>query len=124
MDSRGFTLIESLLAIAILGIALAGIMPAFLTFLDANTLSEERSDAVAAAQFVMERMRQQNPGTMPTTGASALELIAVGEREFEVQGFYCTDNAYCNTDSRHVVLEVNYGGQSVYSLETVFTKLR
>ena len=40
----GFTLLESLLAVALLGIVLAGILPAFVTFLDANTLSQMLAD--------------------------------------------------------------------------------
>ena len=48
MRRDGFTLTESLLALAILGVALAAILPTFLTYADTNTLNEERSGALLA----------------------------------------------------------------------------
>ena len=44
-NSKGFTVVEALLAVALLGIVLTGILPGLLTFLDANTFSESASDA-------------------------------------------------------------------------------
>jgi len=124
MKSAGFTLTEALIALAILGVALASILPTFLTYQDSNTRSEERSGAVAAAQESMESMRQVDPGLLPTSGSSPVEIIKVGEREFEVVARFCTRNEFCGTDSRHVLLEVFHGGHTIYSLETVYTRLR
>jgi prepilin-type N-terminal cleavage/methylation domain-containing protein len=120
MDCKGFTLIEALLAVAILGIALVGILPSFVTLLDANTLSEERSDAVAAAQLVMEDLRQTDPLSMPTSGSSAMTLVTVGGREYETVVSYCVDATYC----RHVTVDVSFGGRTVYSVESVYTRLQ
>ena len=60
MNEDGFTLIEGLLAIFLLGVVLTGVLPGFLTFLDANTASEETSDAVAARrEQIQSRGRDQ-----------------------------------------------------------------
>ena len=49
MNCKGFTLVEALVAISIMGIALAGIVPSFIHNMDTNTSSEQHSDAVAVA---------------------------------------------------------------------------
>ena len=124
MNCRGFTLVESLIAMTILGVALAALVPSFLNYMDVNTISEERSDAVAAAQLVMERLRQRDPAALPDTGSSSPELISIGSRDYEVVTFYCLASEYCGTTSRHLFLEVNFGGQTVYTVESVYTRLR
>ena len=124
MKQNGFSLTEALLAISLLGIVLAGILPTFLTFLDANTLSEERSQAVAVAQQVMEDLRESEPKSLPTTGSGAVEFLSVGQREFEIERHYCLEPSFCSSNSRQVVVEVRYGGETIYSVETVLTALR
>jgi len=119
----GFTLLESLVAVAILGIVLSAILPTFLTYLDANTMSEERTGALAAAQETMEQLRQLDPATLPNTGSSPLQVVSVGQRDFEVMTHFCTANQFCGDDRRHLLIEVSYGGRTVYSVESVFTTL-
>jgi prepilin-type N-terminal cleavage/methylation domain-containing protein len=123
VSERGFSLLESLVAIAILGILLAAIMPTFFTYLDANTRSEERTGALAAAQETIEQLRQVDPTMMPSTGSSPMQVISVGERDFEVVTHFCTANQFCSADSRHLLIEVGYGGRTVYSVESIFTAL-
>ena len=123
MNEHGFTLLESLVAVAILGIVLAAIAPTFFTFMDVNTLTEERSGALAAAQETMEQLRQLDPTTLPDTGSSPLQVVTVGQRDFEVLTHFCTANQFCGDDSRHLLIEVSYGGRTVYSVESVFTAL-
>ncbi len=120
----GFSLIEALFALAILGIALAGILPSFLGYLDNNTASEERSDAVAAAQRAMEDLRRQDPAGMPTSGTSAAQIVPVGSREYEVFVHYCLETSWCSTNTRHVTVEVNFGGSTLFTVSTVYTRLR
>lgn len=120
----GFTLVEALFAMAILGVALASILPSFLTYLDTNSLSEERSDAVAAAQLVMEELRRTDPATMPTSGSSAVRLVPVGSREFEVVTTYCQDTSLCGAQRRHVSVEVSFGGNAIYDVDSVFARLQ
>jgi len=123
MNCKGFTLTESLLAVALMGLALAGLMPSFMTYTDANTFSERRSGAVMAGQQVLEQLRRQDPRAMPTGGSSSGSLI-IGDLPYQTVTRYCVAPTLCGTESRHVLVEVSYDGQQVYSLETVYTRLR
>lgn len=124
MNERGFTLLESLVALAILGIALAGVMPVFQGFFDVNNATERRSNSVAAAQEVMEALRQVDPAALPTSGSSPVQTVTVGDHDYEILVRYCTRNEYCNSRSRQIELEVSYAGKTVYDVETVYTRLR
>ena len=123
-DEKGFSLVEAVVAMGILAIVLLGIVPTVQVLMNANTISEQRSNAVAAAQEVIEALRQQSPSSLPTSGTSATQTVSVGTRDYEVIAHYCTKTQYCNDDMRHVVLEVNYAGRNVYIVETVYTRLQ
>ncbi len=123
MSSRGFTLLESLIAMALLGIALAGLLPSFQAFMDANSFSEERSNAVAAAQSVMEALRQVDPSTLPASGTSAVLAVTVGDHEYEVVTTYCAEASFCSSAARHILLEVSFAGKTIYTVESVFARL-
>jgi prepilin-type N-terminal cleavage/methylation domain-containing protein len=124
MNCKGFTLVEALVAISIMGIALAGIVPSFLHNMDTNTSSEQHSDAVAVAQEVLEQLRHEDPTLMQSSGSSDVQVIAVGGRDYEVINSYCTNSDYCTSGSRHIVVEVSFAGRIIYELETVYTQLQ
>jgi len=124
VNERGFTLLEGLLALALLGIALAGILPAFFGYMNVNTRNEVRTGAVAAAQEQMESLRVADPSALPSTGATGPSYIGIDDREFELTSRYCIRPEYCSTNSRHVLIEVAFGGNVIYQTESVFTKLR
>ena len=124
MNERGLSLLEALIAVALLGVILASLTPVFLTFLDANTRAEERTGAMAIAQQRLEELRRQEPAGLPDSGSSPLEVVIAGDREFEVVTHYCGKPVYCTPDSRHLLVEVSYGGFEIYAVESVFTTLR
>ena len=124
MSERGFTLLEGLLALAILGIALAGILPAFFGYMNVNTRNEVRTGAVAAAQEQMEALRFADPSALPTSGATGPSYIGIDDREYELVSRYCIRPEYCTANTRHVLVEVGFGGNVIYQTESVFTKLR
>jgi prepilin-type N-terminal cleavage/methylation domain-containing protein len=124
VNERGFSLVESLCALAILLVALVGVVPTFYVLVNVDTLSERRSMAVAAAQQVMEALRQASPSSLPSSGSSAVQTVSVGRNDYEVTAHYCTRSAFCSADSRHIVLEVSFGGRNVYIVETVYTRLQ
>ena len=88
-----------------------------------HSASEESSNALAAAQQVMEEMRHLDPATLPESGSSDVEVITVGEHEFEVITHYCQIADYCSTASRHIVIEVGFAGRVIYTVESVFSRL-
>ncbi len=109
---------------AVLGIALAAIVPSFFTYLDVNTANEARSGALSVAQEALEATRQLDPTTLPSSGETTATALSFDGREYEIRTIYCPTNEFCNADSRHIVIEVSYGGQALYLTESVFTKLR
>ena len=74
-NQKGFTVVEALLGVFLLGIVLTGVLPGFVAFLDSNTFSEQASDSVAAAQQMLERLRLQDPSSMPASGADQPVII-------------------------------------------------
>ena len=124
INEKGFSLAETIVALAILAIVLLGIVPTFKAMMDANTLSEQRYNAVVAAQQVMEALRQQSPSSLPTSGSSAVQTVSVGTHDYEVVTHYCLESTYCTADMRHLVLDVSFGGKKVYIVETVYTRLQ
>lgn len=124
MNARGFTLTEGLVALAIMGVVFAGVVPLFFNYMDVTTRNEARSGAIAAAQQQIEAVRQDDPSLLPATGASSPVVVDVNDREYEVVTRYCLIASFCSTNSRHVTIEVSYAGRVVYATESVFTKLR
>lgn len=124
MNEEGFSLVETVCALGLLSIVLLGIVPTVQVLMRANTISEQRSNAVAAAEEVMEALRQQSPSSLPTSGSSPVQTVTIGKRDYEVVAFYCKRSQYCNDDMRHIVLEVGYAGQNVYIVESVYTRLQ
>ncbi len=123
MSARGFSLLEVLTALALVAVAAAGILPAFVVHLNSNTRSEVRAGAVLAVERAMEALRLENPADLPTSGQSAPQLITVAGREYQVIVRYCVKDDYCNTGARHLEVEVSHGGRAIYAVETVYTQL-
>ncbi len=123
MSERGTTFVEALFAISILAIAVTTLLGAFVTLVQTTTFTEERSKAIPASQQILESLRLQDPGSMPMSGSSAVQTVAVGSDEFQVVVHYCRNSAYCTATSRHLTVDVYFGGVKVYDVETVFTRL-
>ena len=124
MNERGFSFVEVLLAVALVGTVVMGVVPAFMACKDANTRNEIRSGAAAVAQQAMETQRRLDPSTLPGSGSSSLQVVREGERDYEFVTHYCAEPAWCDFDTRHIMVEVSFGTQTVLIVESVFTKLR
>lgn len=124
MSERGFSLVEVLLAVALVGVVVMGVVPAFIVCKETNSRNEVRSGALAAAQQVMEEYRHAAPESLPSSGSSPTQVVTVGERDYEVIAYYCVASAWCDTQSRHVTIEVSFGNETLLTVESVFTKLR
>ncbi len=123
-DTRsGFTIVEAIVAILILGIALSFIIPAFVANLQINTKSEERTYAVAAAQQVLENLRLANPQSLPSSGSSTAINIVIGGYAYVVTPFYCAITTLCTSTSKYIRVDVAFKSKVLYTAETVFAKI-
>jgi len=89
-----------------------------------NSQNELRTGAVQAAQIVTESWRMVDPTTMPSSGNSAPQTIQVGDHSYDVVTSFCSAPSLCDADSRHLIVNVQQGGQDLYATETVYTNFR
>ena len=123
-QSSGFTLLEVLIALTLFALVSAAMAPAFLGHFQRNTGAEIRSGAFAAAQQVLEELRLVDPGSLPGTGSSSPQNIVAGKKTYQVTTTYCTQSIYCTPRSRHLFIGVSHHGSQIYSVETVYARLR
>jgi type II secretory pathway pseudopilin PulG len=116
---------EVLMSMVLLGIVGSGIAPGLLLNFKAITRNELRSEAIAAAQEVLDDLRTQDPTTLPNSQVEEEDSITINNRDFLVTTIYCLDENICASGrSRHITLEVEYKNEEIYEIETVFTQLR
>lgn len=119
-----FSLIEALVALAILAILLAFVIPSFVGFLQSNTDNEIRNQAAIVAQQQMDFWRQQAKGatgaSIPISGTSPTQTVTQGGRSYSVVTVFCPDASQCSSDKRQLRVEVRLGTRQVYSLEAVY----
>ena len=126
---EGLTLVEALIAVSILTILLAAVIPAFTDALRINTRSEVRSQAVAAAQTVLDSLRAVPPAEWPAYagGDPPVQQVEAGRRTFDVTvryQEYCDAGGDCFDNAREIDLEVSFRDEVRYSVSTVYTELR
>ena len=117
----GFTRVEAVVAVAVLGVLRAGVVGVFASYLRGNTDSEIRTGAVAAAQTVVDRLR--GDGAWPASGVT--RSVASHGREYQVEirhERYC-EGGVCFDDARFLEVEVRHAGRTRYQVATVFTQL-
>ncbi len=123
---KGLTIIEALVAIAILAVAMAALIPVFARNARINTQMELRSGAVSAAQFVLDDLRISQRSNWNGTWPTSREVEA-GSRTYDVDIDVCTSDlpgSPCLTtlDAKHIRLEVTHDGTTYFEVETVFTR--
>ena len=124
-QDRGFTLIEVMVALLIFGLVSAGVAPVFVDFLKHNTASVRKTEAIEAAQIRLEELRQMNIDAIPTTGTVGPNNITVNGKTYAVYTTYCANSTYCvSANNRHLTVEVFYNSESLFTAETVYTKLK
>jgi prepilin-type N-terminal cleavage/methylation domain-containing protein len=149
-SDRGFSLIETVIALTTLGVCLAYAMPLFLYAKINNAKSEIRTGALIVSQRVFDDIRSKpftnlpltdgkardpdagniNPVLQPAdinnpTAAERLLTKAMG-RQYQTKVIYCedlnTDPTVCSTKYRKFKVEVSYNGNKVYDLEGTYTE--
>ena len=122
-SQRGFTLVEVLVSLSIIGLLAAFLSPVFVMQSKFNTTSELKSLAVNATDRQIDLMRLTDPATMQSTGTTT-STITVGGKAFSVKVDYCVVSSYCSSVTRHLKFTTSYRGKTYHATETVFTQLR
>lgn len=122
-NQNGYTILEVLVAVAILAIVISYSSTAVVNQVGANYRAVVRSEAAQAAQSVIDDLRNMDVPSMKTTGADpAINITVNAGRTYSVVVEYCKNTTYCtSSEARHVAVSVNHGGKDVYNTETVFT---
>ncbi|MCB0338858.1 MAG: type II secretion system protein [Bdellovibrionales bacterium] len=121
----GFTLIETIVALGIVGVVLVASTSAFIYHLRSNHEAELRYEGAQAAQTVIDDIRYIDIDTLPASGTDDPRHITMnGTRTYDVYVTYCSDPTYCTSeDVRQLHLLVEHDGEKLYETETIFTAL-
>ena len=120
----GFTLVEVMVALGIFGIVIAQIVPSFAAHMRYNSIGERRTQAMAAAQHLLDHVRFMDPQTLPSSGTTT-SPVTIDSRVYSVVTTYCERAEFCMSPaSRHLKVTVNYQGQVQYETETVYTRMQ
>jgi prepilin-type N-terminal cleavage/methylation domain-containing protein len=119
----GFSMMEVLVSLALVGIVSATVSPIFISQSQLNTTSELKMLAIDATDKQIDSLRLVDPATLPSSG-SASTGVTVGGKTFSVQASYCVNASWCSAVTRHLKFTTSYRGTTYYVTETVFTQLR
>ncbi|TVP75469.1 MAG: type II secretion system protein [Gemmatimonadales bacterium] len=121
-DSRaGFSLVEAIVALAVLAVILGALVPAFAQNLRTNTDSEKRTAAVAIAQQEVDNLRASS--NWPSSGTTRQVQSGQGTYETVLNYQRYCDGGTCFDGARIVTVEVRFNDRTIYEVETVFTLL-
>jgi len=126
VNERGLSLVETLVALALVGGLAMAVMPAFITNKEANTRNEQRTDAIGLALERLEQLRFVTPSSLPTSGTDSY-FTPIAGRDYEIRTRYCQDVTFCpptRVGARHLTVEVWLDNREVYDVATVYTELR
>ncbi len=123
--SKGFTVLEVLVALALLAVVIASASSSLVTHQSYNHDGEVRSEAAIAAQTVLDEIRQLDIKTLPTSGFENPRIKTLNSnRPYSVVVTYCANLTLCSSNTvRHLSVEVKHRDKVVYNTETVFTDL-
>jgi prepilin-type N-terminal cleavage/methylation domain-containing protein len=152
IPEKGFSLIETVIALTTLGVCLAYAMPLFLYAKINNSKSEIRTGALIVSQRVFDDIRSKSFTTLPLTDGKARDpdtsnanpvlqpaninsptsqeqlLTKAMGRQYQTKVTYCedytTDTTVCSDKYRKFKVEVSYNGNKVYDLEGTYTEFQ
>ncbi|SMB77727.1 type IV pilus modification PilV family protein [Deinococcus hopiensis] len=120
--SQGFTLIEAIVSLLILGVIMSAFVPIFLNNLKMNTESERISQATSAIESFFDKLRTAPVNKIPTSGVGQ-EDISVNGVIYKIEATYCRNASLCTDNSRMVTAKALFNNRSIASAETIFTEV-
>lgn len=130
-SEQGMTLVETIVALVIFLIILGFMIPLFAKQRINTIKNEIETGAVTVSQQIMDELRQTNITTLPNSGSTtalpsgeSLTSISVMNKVYSATIFYCETAVNCSSGARHIRVQVNYNGQTVYQVTTVYTQVQ
>ena len=117
-DSRGFTLVEVLMAMLIMTVGLLGLLQSMQVAYQNNARNKLREEAVQLAEEQMNDFRQMSFGIVTANRviASISRTIAGGSRNFNVM----RNSESMGTDSRRLTVEVAWTFKNVTAHHVIY----
>ena len=123
MNRQGFSLVEAIIAMAILSVVLAAVAPLFISYSQTNMQSQRRTEAVAVAQMEMDGLRKKPFADWPASGSVHSSPGNQANNIYNIKTSYCTaELPFCDSGARHIRVEVMKDGRTYYQVETVYTQ--
>ena len=124
LGELGFTLIETLVALVIVGLAIAAASQTLALNLQSNRRAEVLFEGAQAAQAVIDDIRGEPVDMLPESGTEGVRKITSNTRRtYDVYVTYCADATYCTSPTmRQLDVDVEYQGAQIYHTQTVFTQ--
>lgn len=121
MNTKGFSIVELMIAMAILGIIGGAILSLQMANVNANTQTEIRMQGTSVVRQGMEELRARD--VLPVSGSETSEIT--NGRTFQVIKEFCptTNDPPCTDTSIHVRVTAKFNGKAITSADTVFTKV-
>lgn len=123
-DVEGFTLIEVLVALLILGVALMFLLSALLGNTNLNTKIDRKAEAIRVSEGILENYRQSSDYGGLRTDTS--QTVTRRGTNYAVDTDFCPDDApstmACTTTSVYIRLKVKYDGKVLHQADTYYTE--
>ena len=124
----GFTLIEAMLSVVILGITIAYSMPVLLYNKINIKQSQIKAGSLVVAGRIFDDIRSQKINTFPVSGITSITdpgiLTSVG-RSYSANILHCPEPTdICNSERHDFKIEVTFNGNKVYDVQGSYTENR
>jgi prepilin-type N-terminal cleavage/methylation domain-containing protein len=119
--NSGFSLIEVMVALTVLGVVFSLLIPMFISFSSINRRSEQRTVANNVARQTLELLRNSPILTMQSSGSVIKNQTSDGHSLVITTSFCPTGTTQCNTTSKAIKVEVKENDQVLTTINTVFS---
>jgi type II secretion system protein I len=118
---RGFTLIETMIALVLMMIVGLGVISLFAYTINSNAGTGDRAAALAIAQQYMERLRSSSFAEVTSENGTPADLVESAGRKYRVETTVCTtaDCGGSSTLKRITVQVTPVGGASKWAITPV-----
>lgn len=127
----GVTLIEAIIATIMFSLAIFTVVPTLSQFQLQAATNEDRANAVAISQQILDLIRLVDVESLPSSGTystlpdnSSTTNMAYRGQAYTASITYCQNSSLCGTKARQIIIQVSQNGNALYSVETLYTKFQ